>query len=349
MVLFIAGSYDENGGKKSGLAKKFFDVLKTYYTDVDFYNGGNIDQLNQYAKSAEKYQIVIWWAKYDSDNLQVANIKTINPRCMLVCSKNNTNGNFVFGQIIQHTLAKKGNLCFVFGKKNGLICFDIVDPLGNILYSGTDLNQAGEIMHNRIEFLKTLSRKQSFCVGEKIQVPNKPTFFEVVKKWGKTFHQVINPDQKTRYLGNASFRCQRGFPSFRHKNYIFVSARNIDKRYINKQNFVATYLQDGKVNYYGDQKPSVDTPIQLELYANLPNINYIIHAHCYVKNAPFTNLALPCGAIEEAQQILEQIKNKSTDFVAINLKNHGCVVMSKTIKNFNNVQFVSRSIPEQLK
>ena len=107
--------------------------------------------------------------------------------------------------------------------------------------------------------------------------------------------------------------------------------------------------KEGNVNYYGDKKPSVDTPIQLELYANLPNINYIIHTHCYVKNAPFTNLALPCGAVEEAQQILQQIKNKNADFVAINLKNHGCVVMSKTIKSFANVEFVSRPIPEKLK
>ena len=350
MVLFIAGSFDINGGKKSGLAQKFYDVLKNYYNNIDFYNGGNIQQLKQYSLSVKKYQIVIWWAKYDFKNIQLADIKSQNSRCMLICSKNNTSGDLLYSQIIQHTLSKKGNLCFVFKKCGNRFGFDIYDPLGNVLYSGSDITEAGDIMFRRIEFLKKLSRKSSICAGEKIEVPNKPTFFRVVKKWGKKFHQVINPDQKTRYLGNASFRCQRGFPSFRHKNYIFVSQRNIDKRYITNQNFVATYLSTNQeVKYYGDKKPSVDTPIQLELYNALPNINYIIHAHCYIKNAPFTNVALPCGAVEEASEILNLIENKNIDFVAINLKNHGCVVMSKTIKKFSTVQFVARPMPEQLK
>ena len=165
MVLFVAGSYDNFGGKKSGLAQKFYGVLKNYYNNVDFYNGGNINQLNQFAQSAQKYQIIIWWAKYDFKNIEVINIKNINPRCMLVCSKNNTNGDLSYSQIIQHTLSKKGNLCFVFKKCGDKFGFDIFDPLGNILYDGTDICEAGDIMFRRIEFLKQLNRKQSFCVG----------------------------------------------------------------------------------------------------------------------------------------------------------------------------------------
>lgn len=42
------------------------------------------------------------------------------------------------------------------------------------------------------------------------------------------------------------------------------------------EHFVPTYLSEYKVYYCGENKPSVDTPIQLRLYEKLPNINYMI-------------------------------------------------------------------------
>lgn len=41
---------------------------------------------------------------------------------------------------------------------------------------------------------------------------------------------------------NVSFRCEKGFPSFRDKNIIYVSKRNMDKRMIGKEGFVAVNL-----------------------------------------------------------------------------------------------------------
>ena len=37
-----------------------------------------------------------------------------------------------------------------------------------------------------------------------------------------------------------------------------------------------------------NSKPSVDSSIQVRLYRILPEINYIVHAHCYAEGAPFT-------------------------------------------------------------
>jgi hypothetical protein len=45
--------------------------------------------------------------------------------------------------------------------------------------------------------------------------------------------------------------------------------------------------------YYGNKKPSVDTPVQLMIYQNAPAINYMIHGHYYVYGAPFTKSFYP--------------------------------------------------------
>lgn len=57
------------------------------------------------------------------------------------------------------------------------------------------------------------------------------------------------------------------------------------------------------IEYYGDYKPSVDTPSQIMLYQAYPKVNYMLHGHVYIDGFPFTNRCIPCGAIEEAHEI----------------------------------------------
>lgn len=35
----------------------------------------------------------------------------------------------------------------------------------------------------------------------------------------------------------------------------------------------------------------------------------MIHSHCYIENAPYTEMSVPCGAIEEVDEILNVIRN----------------------------------------
>ena len=97
-----------------------------------------------------------------------------------------------------------------------------------------------------------------------------------------------------------------------------MSRRNVDKRYIEQEAFVPCYMDDtGNVLYYGPYKPSVDTPIQVRLYKYFPRINYMLHSHVYVKGAPFTSKAIPCGGIQEVTEIMRVsrlifIKEQST-------------------------------------
>ena len=56
----------------------------------------------------------------------------------------------------------------------------------------------------------------------------------------------------------------------------------------------------------------MDTPVQVRLYKTIPHINYIVHGHVYVKGAPFTKEAIPCGALEEVDEIMELIYNSNS-------------------------------------
>lgn len=203
-------------------------------------------------------------------------------------------------------------------------------------------------------FLAGITRQRCInAIDNVFSVPDETEFFDIIKEYADVFHELINPSPNvTRFLGNSSFRCQRGFPSFRKNGIIYVSKRNIDKRFIDKEGFVPTKLSDEEVFYYGKNKPSVDTPIQLRLYSKLPHINYMIHAHVYIQDAPFTSHMIPCGGIQEVKEILNIIGNEygsyNKDFYSINLVGHGCIVMSSDTEKLKNLKYIGRVLPESL-
>ena len=141
-------------------------------------------------------------------------------------------------------------------------------------------------------------------------------------------------------------------PSFKHDNYIFVSQRNVNKEYLDINHFVPVYMEDGNIYYCGENKPSVDTPIQLRLYQALPNIKYMLHSHCYIEGAAFTTKTIPCGAIEETDEILHFIDShygrRNENFYAINLIGHGSILMAATVEQMNGVNYVGRPMPEKM-
>ena len=93
-----------------------------------------------------------------------------------------------------------------------------------------------------------ITRIPSIKAGEKVEAPDIPDFYEYVRSCAEVFHELINPAKNTtRFLGNTSFRCRSGFPSFRVDNGIFVSRRNIDKRHISKDAFVFACLGENGI------------------------------------------------------------------------------------------------------
>lgn len=373
-------------GRKSGLVENVFAELNAKH-DVDLFNGGNYAELQKIINTCYQYDIVFWWANVPDNTLpKIRDVKSVAPKTMLVTSKRNDNEKYSFMELTQQTLSAKANLTFEFSKvssetHNNKFKIRVFDPLGCMWYVGFDIAQSVRFAMERLNYLRSITRQntvqssvnknlvlswyfdqfkqQEFQSDKNVEVPNESEFISLVREYATQFYEIMNPAKNVqRFLGNASIRpmppqvgrCSRGMPSFKVGDYVFVSQRNIDKQFIDLEHFVPCYMEDGKLYYCGENKPSVDAPIQMRLYDALPNIRYIIHSHCYIDNAPFTSKSIPCGAIEEVDEVLSFINSvygkNDLDFYSINLKGHGSLLLANSVELMKNVKYVGRQMPE---
>lgn len=379
-VLIVGGSFDKDGGRPSSIVNKMINALKNTPYRVAAYNGGGINSLhNEILPSVQDYSIVFWMPNVPNDEAKMRNVKEINPVTMLISSKRNDNQKYSFSELINRALSQKSNLVIEFSKGEEKFNMRVFDPLGNVFYDGTDIDEMMHCVMTRVTLLSQYTRVPSLLnhdymiasalshdprtnidlSKEMPEVPNEERFFAFARGCSDIFHNLINPDKGvTRFLGNMSFRCQNGFPSFRGKDgVIYVSRRNVDKREINKDSFVPTYKDaNGYVIYYGTHKPSVDTPVQQRLYELFPHINYMLHAHCYIDmpDTVATNEPIPCGAIEEVGSVCEAIAANNiatSNLMTVNLMGHGCIIMAASMDDIDRIPysaFVARPMPEDM-
>ena len=347
-ILIICGTFDNNGGKPSAVAEKITDTIFISGINIDRFNGGYLNELPMILATVPEYDYVMYMADTPNNHQYVKSIKEINPKCILVTSVRNDNETYTFQEMINYALGVKANLCIEFSLKGTMFYMNLFDPLGNSWYNGDSTTDIANTMVQRMIYLHSITRQGTIHEDGKVDIPDEPEFFEIIKNHAETFHELIQPAKTvTRFLGNSSFRCMRGFPSFKKDGMIFVSRRNVDKRYIDKDAFVPVKFENNNVYYYGDNKPSVDTPIQVRLYEVFKNINYMIHSHVYIESAPFTEHMVPCGGIEEVNEILNLVDiNTNGDFYAINLIGHGSIVMANRASQLKNIRYKARTIPE---
>lgn len=377
-MLIVGGTFDHNGGSPSGLVRSIDKSIreKTAF-DVTTVNGGWVEDLHkEILPSVLGFDVVLWFANVSNDEVKLRDVKAINPKCILITSKRNDDGKYTFAELISRALAIKANLTIEFSKDpDGLFNMMLFDPLGNVFYNGFMVDELCTKLLDRTKQLLMFTRVPSVqdTTQEAPVVSEETEFFNFAHSCADIFHNLIRPAKGTeRFLGNMSFRCQNGFPSFRGENgMIYVSRRNVDKSDIGATSFVPTYLDDtNTVRYFGDDKPSVDTPVQLRLYKYFPWANYMIHAHCYVDIQDIqdvmgfsTTQPIPCGALEEVDEILERYvfwddlwksyhNVEAPRLLAINLVGHGCILIAKDVEILKELQkhkdncFVARSMPE---
>lgn len=371
-VLFVGGSFDKDGGRQSSLISKMsLAMLNGNGIDLDLINGGYVETLHdKILPSVTKYDIVLWFANVPNEEDKIRDVKSINPKTILITSKRNDNEKYTFAELISRALSIKANLTVEFSKRGDVFNMMVFDPLGNVFYDGTDIEKAGLSLIKRAVRLTEFTRVPSIVDEDKeIEYKEEKDFFDFAHNCAEIFHNLIRPAKSTeRFLGNMSFRCQNGFPSYRGNNgLIYVSKRNVDKSDIVAESFVPTYLDEkNQVRYLGENKPSVDTPVQLRLYNLFPWANYMLHAHCFVnvdKNIEntisyTTKQPVPCGAIEEVNEILEavgdlgKLNKNHPKLLAINLIGHGCILVAENVevfselKKYKNNCFVERTMPE---
>lgn len=356
-TLLVGGYFDDVDGGGSSIVTKIEKLIPGV---VITYNGGCFEDLKSILETIPDFDVVIWMAEVDNKFPKIREVKKINPKCLLVNTKRNDGGKYSFEELLSRSLEVKANLTIEIRKnEDSRYNFLIFDPLGNAWSERTEnLEEIVTNLFNRLRELKSFTRKGTMEYKPTLVAPDR--FLDIVHKCADEFHRLINPPENVkRFLGNVSFRCIKGFPSFRDDSgMIVVSKRNIHKRHMSNEDFIA--VEDGGdiVCVYGDDKPSVDTPVQLELYKRNPTAKYIIHGHVYVKDAPFTDKVIPCGALEEVECIDKVILENYTlplfsygrnGGMAINLLGHGCILIAWNLRFFEGLEFYSRELPEMVK
>lgn len=348
-ILFISNFIDDDE------INKIYNKLKDY--DVISYKYKNELETERILKR-NKFDVVF----YASKKKNILNIKRIIPHSMLVLVLKNIS----IQETIKYSLQYKANLTIVFGES-----ISVSDPLGVNWYEGHNTQECVQKVMNRIEYLNRITRQKTtksdnnlmlnwyfdrfkqteYKSNEIVKVPAEDRFLKMVTDYSNVFRKLMINIQ-TEKGDTRLFRCTKGMPSFRKGKFIYVSKRVVMNDYITYNDLVAVYKENDKLYYCGNDKPSVDTPIHMKLYENLPNINYAIHSHNYIKGAVSTKYSIPCGAIEEAEEILNTIKENYKSFderkYVINELGHGSIILGNSIDDLKGINYIKRPIPEYI-
>ena len=167
-VLFVGGTFDDNGGKPSSLVAQFaIEIMK--YHKIVLYNGGYFENLTEILESVSDYDTVFWWANVPNDKPKIRDVKAINPKAMLIGSKRNDNGKYNYQQLISFALERKQNLVVTFSKEDEkTFRFTIYDPLGNEWYNGYDVETCTELLMSRLAVISKVTR-----IGTEHKLKNK--------------------------------------------------------------------------------------------------------------------------------------------------------------------------------
>lgn len=347
-IAIIGGTFDQGKGKASYLVEELLVSAAKHYGigSLNAINGGNLEALDGLVPwlKEHKYDCLIWLPNIDNKEDKILpTIKQQYPNLLLVQSKRVVEKAYTDFEMVKRLLDSHSSLGIRITRPDSYR-FEIIDPLGNSWNKPAPLSEVGEILWGRIDELLKLTRKPAkYSETLPQSVALEPEFIDAVTYLGGEFTKyvmAVNPD---RFLGNASTRCCHGFPSAKKGDVIYMSKRNVDKTIISSNQFVPVKaLESNAIHYGGENKPSVDTPIQQLLYNAYPNVRYMVHGHVYVKGAPMTERNIPCGFLEEVSEVTNLYSNmESTNFV-LNLRGHGCLILSDNIEYLTSHKFISR-------
>lgn len=345
-LLIVGGNFDQLTGKHSKIVSKLYDQLSGKFT-TELINGGNIQEIADI--DFLKYDVVFWSPNIsNSEQKIIPNIKAQNKKILLISTKRVIEKSYTDFDVVGHLLKNKSNLGIKITRTNDAYSFKLIDPLGNEYYSGTDIIELCQQLSSRIYEIKNLTRIPSKQIGPARAFEINKDFIQFVKHSAGEFSHYVNAVNPNRLLGNASTRCMFGFPAEKQNERIFVTQRNINKELIDSNGFVEVSANKSLIEYYGNNKPSVDTPIQIRLFDYYKNINFIVHGHVYVDGAKSTRSKIPCGYIEEFNEITELYPDANTELIVVNLTGHGCLILAKNVEDlWNYGSYKSRPFTEK--
>ena len=364
-IMCVAGDFGDNPKSSSYMGKLVKEMSGHFNQVITMLNGGKFSDLETAVEAVSGADVVFWFANVDNSRPKlVKEIKKRNNKIILVTSKLNSNSTYQFQDLIARSLDTKSNLFLEIKKIDECISCSVMDPLGNCFCdSSPEIAEVAKILVGRVLQLYYFHRVGSVSLGPDNTCSDdiialsesKREFFDIVRACATVFTEFIigNGVDHPRYLGNASFRCGSGFPSMRVGESVYVSRRNLDKSDIGIEGMVRCeselFIRAGEtepvVSYFGEHKPSVDSPVQIILYQRLPKAHYMMHQHAYIKGALFTESVIPCGAIEEVNEIMALAPRSGYNF-SVNLLGHGSIAIANDIEYFNDISFFPRKKPE---
>ena len=339
-MFIVGGTFDNDGGKSSFIVKEMMEFL-----GCPGINGGNLNDLDIDFSFTDS---LIWMPNISNKEDKILpTIKVRHPHMLLVQSKVVSKGNYTDADIVGRLLKSHSLLGIVIEKKPRGYKFRVLDPLGNIHCSTYDLEVLCRTLKNRTDQIKKMTRVGSKSIGPVKDFTVDYQFIEIVKNLGTQFAAFVNAINPNRLLGNASTRCSAGFPAVRDNERLFVSKRNVDKQTLSSEDFVEVGTTEDGIEFFGDNKPSVDSPIQLLLLYYYPNIKYMVHGHVYVKDAPMTENKIPCGFLEEVTDVVAAVPDLDSKEFVVNLRGHGCLIACSELSYFDEIELMARPFPEK--
>ena len=289
-------------------------------------NGGSVDRL---PTDVTGHDLVVWMPDVPNDEEKA--YPTKSQGSILVCSKVMRDG-YTKAQAVARIFAMHGNAVIRIQAGTRPFGFILTDALGNNWAMTTSIADLADGIRRLTDW--TLGGKR---VGARATDRARVHARSPIEAGGEDLDRLIACTRDladriengigSRYFGNVATRCQQLFPGMAGGVGMLVSPRNSDKRRIEAADMAFALKGIEGVEYHG-KKPSVDAPVQLELFEARPDINFFVHGHAYVVGAPLTEHYYPCGDLREVPDILALMDGPRG---IINLRNHGFLAFSDSI------------------
>ena len=329
---------DFGKAKESSVIRK----ISNFFDNPTIYNGGILDELP--VDKIQESSLIIWAPNIENEIQKQYPKKSTG--AVLICSKVMRPETTTI-EAIARIFKMNGNAVIAIyppSEQGDKFNFNLIDALGNSWYEGDDI----KLLSNSIKNLYNWAVKSIRMGTQKSEFEFNPQSPEYLDKLIELNKIVADKFESVggRFFGNTSTRCLKMFPTYRYDDvYMMVSRRNVDKSRITKEDFVKVKYSDNKLNYIGDSKPSVDTPIQASIYQQFPNVNVMIHGHTYLEGAPYTTDYYPCGDMRECSEVSKLIQG---EFGSINLTHHGFLIYANNLDQLSNIISELVFIPRQI-
>lgn len=336
-TLIVGGSFFHP--KESSIARKICESISPICEKSWIINGGDDLDFATALSFLSGIDLTIWMPDISNEVPKDYPKKDIGS--VLICSKVLREGVKEYDAVTR-IFKMNANAVIAIDKSINPFNFQLIDALGNLWIS---TNNIDELCDEIVEFYRWSKTSVRENVQEKsLGVDLDRNKLQKLIDINRIAADKVEVGTKNRYFGNTSTRCVKLFPTMREG--FWFSARNTNKEKLTIDDMVLVKKED-KIYYEGSVKPSIDTPVQLNIYENLNHINFMIHGHAYIEGAVYTNRYFACGDVREANELIPILKNHKV----VNLKNHGFLMATDNLEELNelviNSKFIIRNVPEK--